>query len=426
VSSPTDVRPGHAATLRLVAVLADLDRRAEGARALARHVGAEDLLVFLFDAEVGAYLPAPGFVQTLPGGRSWQAFLRACVDDEYRVDGVPFPTVADRTRAVGLRGADGAVLVLLGGTPRREALEDLALLLPLLAAVYREERTARSAQAQATLLRRAATDAQALADGLDAARRELQRLYGEVRAALESRDAFLAAVTHDLKTPLTAVLGYVQLLRRRVGRTAGPDTERLLEGLQQIELTGTRMRRQIDQLLDVARLQMGQPLELERRPTDLVALCRAACREHQVGSGRHRIRLEARVDRMVGEWDPLRLERLLDNLLGNAIKYSPAGGTVTVTVDAEGNKERDAAGWALLTVRDSGIGVPEADVANIFDRFYRAGNTSRQMTGSGIGLASARQIVQEHGGEISAASEEGTGSVFTVRLPLARVDGRER
>lgn len=426
MSSPTEVGTGHAATLHLVAALADPGRRAGGAQTLARHVGAEELLVFLFDAEVEAYLPAPGFVQTLPAGRAWQAFLRACAENGSWTADVPFPTSADRMMAVGRCGADGAVLVLLGGTPQRDAVEDLALLLPLLAAVCRGERTARDAQAQATLLRRAATDAQALAEGLDAARRELERLYGEVRAALESRDAFLAAVTHDLKTPLTAVLGYVQLLQRRVRRTAAPDTERLLEGLQQIELTGTRMRRQIDQLLDVARLQMGQPLELERQPTDLVALCRAACREHQIGSGRHRVALEAQVDRLVGEWDPLRLERLLDNLLSNAVKYSPAGGAITVTVDADGDEGRGAAGWAVLAVRDTGIGVPEADVGNIFDRFFRAGNTTRQMTGSGIGLASARQIVQEHGGTISAASEEGTGSVFTVRLPLNRGDGSER
>ncbi len=134
-----------------------------------------------------------------------------------------------------------------------------------------------------------------------------------------------------------------------------------------------------------------------------------------MSSDRHRLVLDARAERIIGAWDALRLERLLDNLLSNAIKYSPAGGEVRLTVQQEDDA---GAPWAVLSVRDPGIGIPAADLAHIFSRFYRAANTAQQMTGSGIGLASARQIVQEHGGVISAVSAEGEGSVFTVRLPL--------
>lgn len=413
VCSPTDRR---ADVVRLAGALADPARRAGAAQALARHVGAEALLVFPFDGEVDAHLPAPGFIQTLPNGRAWRGFLLACAAHGRWADALPFPTATDRTPAIGIHGEGGVVLVLLGGEPLEPDVETLALLLPLLAAALTGERTASSAQAQVTLLRRAASEAQTLAEGLDAARRDLQRLYGEVRAALESRDAFLSSVTHDLKTPLTAVLGYVQLLRRQVIRTQPAGAERLLEGLRQVELTGSRMRHQVDQLLDVARLQTGQPLELDRWPTDLVALARAACHEHQMSSDRHQLVLDARMEQLVGAWDAARLERLLDNLLSNAIKFSPAGGEVRVMLWRE---EHDSAGWAVIAVRDPGIGVPEGDIPHIFDRFYRAENTTRRITGSGIGLASARQIVLEHGGSIGVTSVEGEGSVFTVRLPLA-------
>jgi signal transduction histidine kinase len=419
VSSPTDHGGDRTLDLRLVGALTEPNRRAIAAQTLARHVGADAMLVFLFDPEVDAYLPAPGFVQTLPDGRVWQQFLRRGADEGCWTGELPFPESGAQLPALGVRGAGDAVLVLLGGAPRGPAVADLARLLPLLAHAFQGEWTAQSAQAQVTLLRRAATEAQTLAEGLAAARRELERLYGEVRAALDSRDAFLSSVTHDLRTPLTTITGYVQLLQRQVRRTQPAGADRLTEGLRQLELTGTRMRRQVDQLLDVARLQLGQPLELERRPTDLVALARAACREHQVNSDHHQVVLEAREERLVGMWDALRLERLLDNLLGNAIKYSPDGGEVRVTV---GQEAGDGAQWAVLTVRDPGIGVPEEEVAHIFDRFYRAGNTGREMTGSGIGLASARQIVQDHGGTIGVATAVGKGSVFTVRLPLGSTD----
>lgn len=415
VYSPNEHELDRRGAFRLLGALTDPDQRLLTAQALAQHLGAETLLVFLYDAEVETYLPAPGFVQTLPSGRAWREFLQACAEQGYWVDQVPFPTANEHMPAVGMCNAGGAVLVLLGGTPRREAVDELALLLPLLAAALVGERTAGNAQAQVTLLRRAATEAQTLAEGLDAARLELQRLYGDVRAALNSRDAFLSSVTHDLMTPLTSVLGYVQLLQRRLRRLTPADAARFQEGLDQIEITGIRMRRQVEQLLDVARLQMGRPLELERRPTDLVALCWGACREMQMSSDRHRLVLDARAERIIGAWDALRLERLLDNLLSNAIKYSPAGGEVRLTVQQEDDA---GAPWAVLSVRDPGIGIPAADLAHIFSRFYRAANTAQQMTGSGIGLASARQIVQEHGGVISAVSAEGEGSVFTVRLPL--------
>jgi signal transduction histidine kinase len=227
-----------------------------------------------------------------------------------------------------------------------------------------------------------------------------------------TRDEFLSAITHDLKTPLTAIRGNAQLLQRRLAQT--PDGARLAARLTSIVEATTSMTALLDELLDVARLQMGQPLTLDRRPTDLVGLVRRVVQQQQAGR-RHRLHVEATAPQLVGEWEAARLERVVANLLSNAIKYSPQGGAITVRLAAE---DAAAGGWAVLAVRDQGLGIPAADLPYIFAGFHRAGNVAGQIPGTGLGLASARQIVEQHGGTISVESQEGVGSTFTVRLPL--------
>src|SRR5205085_140437 len=124
----------------------------------------------------------------------------------------------------------------------------------------------------------------------------------------------------------------------------------------------------------------------------------------------HSIHVEATVSALVGLWDGARLERVLLNLFANAVKYSPDGGAISLTVSREDH-------WAVVTVRDQGLGIPAADLPHIFERFHRAGNVGR-ISGTGIGLAEARQIVEQHGGTVTVASQEGCGTTFTLRLPL--------
>jgi signal transduction histidine kinase len=245
-------------------------------------------------------------------------------------------------------------------------------------------------------------------------------LFQQTQNALRLRDHFLAAVAHDLRTPLTMVKGGTQLLQRQAARDAGLSPERLATGLAALDTAATKMAKLIDQLLDLARTQTGGSLEIDRRPTDLVALARQVAAEHQKGAEQHRIVVRAASPEVIGWWDPTRLERVLDNLLSNAIKYSPAGGDVTVTVTREGT---DNEAWVELAVRDEGVGVPAADLERIFDRFHRGGNVEVQVPGIGLGLASTSQIVATHGGKIRVESREGKGSTFIVRLPLSEPRG---
>ncbi len=171
----------------------------------------------------------------------------------------------------------------------------------------------------------------------------------------------------------------------------------------------------IGDLLDAARLQAGQALTLERRPTDLVALVGGLVAEHQERTDRHTIRFEATVPSLVGAWDAERVERVVGNLLANAVKYSPAGGTIRVSVrrEAEGGDP-----VAVVMVQDEGLGIPAADLARLFEPFHRASNVAEHIPGTGLGLASARHIIAEHGGTINLQSEEDRGTTVTVRLPL--------
>lgn len=246
---------------------------------------------------------------------------------------------------------------------------------------------------------------------------ENARHYREAREALRTRDEFLASVSHDLKTPLTTIRGQAQRLKRRIARVGSVDAERVEESVAGIEDATKKMNALIDQLLDVSRMQTGRPLDLDLQPMDLVALVRRVVAELQPTTERHTLAVQTATPQLHGVWDEGRVERVIANILSNAIKYSLAGGEIIVTVA----KERlvDGQFRALVRVSDPGIGIPESDLPRISERFYRASNVAGRTEGTGIGLAGSRQIVEQHGGTLEIESEEGRGTRVTVRLPLA-------
>jgi signal transduction histidine kinase len=215
--------------------------------------------------------------------------------------------------------------------------------------------------------------------------------------------------------PLTTVRGQTQLQRRRLARGEPLDQDRLEAALENIDNASLRMTRLLDELADVMRLRAGSEINLHRESTDLLALALHASAEHGRATDRHTIRVVSEAESLVGFWDAPRLERVLGNLLGNAIKYSPEGGEITVRIEREGDGDPAV---AVLSVEDSGVGIPQADLGLIFERFRRAGNVE-SFAGSGIGLAGAKRIVELHGGTIAVTSIEGQGSTFTVRLQIA-------
>lgn len=228
-----------------------------------------------------------------------------------------------------------------------------------------------------------------------------------------TREEFLSSVSHDLKTPLTTIRGYAQLARRRLRRLEGVDVEPMTEAITGIETSATRMLALVNDLLEVTRSQPGTTSAPDLQPRDLVALTHHVIDAIHVPDA-HQI-VFTRPAALIVPVDGDRITRVVENLLSNALKYSPEGGVVTVSVARE---ERDGMGWAVLSVHDEGLGIPAADLPRLFERFHRGANVVGRIEGTGVGLASARQIVDIHSGTIEVQSTEGVDSTFTVRLPL--------
>ena len=230
--------------------------------------------------------------------------------------------------------------------------------------------------------------------------RELDRL----------KDEFVGMISHDLRTPLTSISGYVELLQ---DEETGPLNEEQRSFLDVVARNADRLLRLVSDLLFVARLQAGQ-LELELEQIDLAEVAahtieavgpRAEAKGLTLGYARDGSTL------VLGEHG--RLAQLLDNLVSNAIKFTPKGGRVDVRVAAEN-------GAVVLEVSDSGIGIPEEERALLFERFFRASSAvSRQIPGTGLGLYISKAIAEAHDGRIDVDSEEGRGTTFRLTLPRA-------
>jgi signal transduction histidine kinase len=231
----------------------------------------------------------------------------------------------------------------------------------------------------------------------------------ELREQISAKDEFMSTVSHDLKSPLTFIKGMANLRRRRVTETE--ETKPLLDALEQIEASAGRMAQQLDELVDASRLDSGRSLELRKERIDLVELARKAVNEHQQTTDRHALHVATDLEQLIGEWDGMRLGRVLDNLLDNAVKFSPRGGTVLVSIQGE-----DA--QAILRVSDRGEGIPPTDLPHIFERFRRGRNVEGRIPGTGIGLAGVHKIVELHHGTILVDSRVGVGTTFTIRLPI--------
>jgi PAS domain S-box-containing protein len=237
----------------------------------------------------------------------------------------------------------------------------------------------------------------------------------ERKRAEEEWRAFVDATAHDLRNPLTAVLGQTQLMQRRLRRDGLVTLDDGVSRLAAIASSARRATRLIDDLMDTVRLRAGQPLEFRLTPIDLVATVASSVEDAIRSSPSYPIRTDFDRPAMIVNADGPRLERVIRNILDNAIKYSPDGAGVAVRL----SREDDASGsWAVLVIEDRGIGIPAADLPYVFERFRRGLNVAGRIAGSGIGLTGAQQIVAQHGGTIAAESVEGQGSTFTMRLPL--------
>jgi PAS domain S-box-containing protein len=236
---------------------------------------------------------------------------------------------------------------------------------------------------------------------------ELSAQNDRLRMLDRLKDEFVALVSHELRTPLTSIIGYVQLLQDE--RATGMDADHFARVIQR---NAERLLHLVDDLLFLSKMQSGE-LALDICDTHLADIAAEAVQEARPAAGRKHIELtiSAAVDPYLPV-DPTRMAQLLGNLISNAVKFTPENGKVEVILAVEANE-------AVLSVSDTGIGIPAADQERIFERFFRTEAATRRMVpGSGLGLTISKAIVEAHQGSISVRSDEQHGSTFTVRLPL--------
>jgi len=234
-----------------------------------------------------------------------------------------------------------------------------------------------------------------------------------LKEAERLKDQFIGTAAHELRNPLAVLRGYVGMLLLQHKRGRRPtllDSEE--EALQSIDRSTKQLVELTEDLLDVTRLQGGE-VALHCKPTDLVALVQRTVEHVRMTTSHHTLTMVTTLPSLVVDADPVRIERVLSNLIGNAIKYSPEGGPVEITLSEAGDAQE-----ASVSIRDHGIGIPEKDQARIFGQFARASNAeSYGIGGTGLGLYLCRELVERHHGRIWFESWEGQGTTFFVALP---------
>jgi signal transduction histidine kinase len=246
---------------------------------------------------------------------------------------------------------------------------------------------------------------------------EAAEMYRTCRMALEEGQESLATTVHDLMSPLTVIKGTAQRLRRVQPRLADPTViVELRNRLDAIDAATNRMASALTALLQTTRVEATARPKGAFQTTDLVALAAQAVAEQQLIAKHHSIRMCDAPTELKGRWNADQLERMLGNLIGNAVKYSPRGTSVEVSLaddtDADGS-------WAVLRVADKGLGIPAGELPFVFEPFRRGSNVGG-VVGTGLGLASVWQTVKTHDGRLWLDSQEGEGTCVTVRLPLGR------
>ena len=393
--------------LRHIAALAEPVSRAAAARGIAPFLGADDLIVFVRDHQIGRSLPALGFPQTLREGPSWRTLVDAAI--AHGTAGGTITTAdGERVPALAAGADDGTVVVLVGVSGPERDLDIVRRVLPLAGAFFRVEVSARRAETAAALARQSATESEELATKLDITRADLQRALAVAETATRARDEFLATVSHELRTPLTSIIGWLQLVRDETR------PEILAEAHDTIDRNARAQSRLIEDILDFSRINAGK-LRLDVRPLDLVDVIGAAVEVVRPAADAKGLRLDVVLDPSGGfiSGDPDRLQQVVWNLLSNAVKFTPRGGRVQVRLECVNSHIE-------VTVSDTGQGIPADFLPFVFDRFSQAeSGSTRGHGGLGLGLGIVKNLVELHGGSVQALSPgSGQGATFCVRLPL--------
>lgn len=442
--------------------------RAAGSASLGRRLGGTSVIVFVRDEAVGVLLPAPGYSQTLPDARAWRSFVDVCARlGESGVAQIASPVDGSLMSVYGVSDGKEIVMAVLGTGTAPACTGELRQLLPLLASIFKGERSAANAEAQARIARDAAHRSEELAAALDRARGGLQRALADAEVSRQdlkavnhqlrdqameleaqaeemeaqgeelasqaddlqhansqleqARDAaeqanrakseFLAVMSHELRTPLNAIAGHVQLIELGI---YGAVTEQQREALARIDRGQRHLLGLINDILNLARIESGKveyrldPVSIASALEDIRSMVEPQLRGKELI---YEVSLPDESLTVLADRD--KVQQILLNLLSNAIKFTPPGGKVTVSCATSGS-----ASSVGLTVADTGIGIAEERLQDIFEPFVQVeGGRTRQGQGTGLGLSISRDLARGMNGDITVESIPSEGSTFTLWLP---------
>lgn len=245
-----------------------------------------------------------------------------------------------------------------------------------------------------------------MAERLSRGRRELEEQNDLLRQSEQLKSELVSIVSHEVRTPLASVLGFTSLLLQR---DVDVETRRHYLGI--VDAQARRLAALLDDFLDVQRIEEGR-LPLTQEVVDVAAVLRDQTQLFTAQSARHRLQLTVADQPLAVHGDAGRIAQVVGNLLSNAIKYSPEGGVVAVVGEQRNGSVR-------VSVSDEGLGIPADQQARIFTKFFRGDAAASGISGTGLGLAFARAVVEAHGGQIAFTSDEGRGTTFWIELPAA-------
>lgn len=246
------------------------------------------------------------------------------------------------------------------------------------------------------------------ADGVIAGNIVVIRDVTLARTVERMKSEFVSTAAHEFRTPLAAILGFTELLLEPEERSE----EERTEFLQLVHEKAEALARMVNNLLDISRIESGEELPLDRGPNLLGDLLGQVLPLFQKRSGPHRFEVALPPHEVVLDVDPDTVEQLFENIIGNAVKYSPAGGLIRIAAEV-------VAGECRLSVSDQGIGMTAVETARVFDKFFRADGSNTAIRGTGLGMTIVRHIVEAHGGRIWIESVKGQGTTVCFTLPLA-------
>jgi signal transduction histidine kinase len=385
--------------LKIISRFADVGSRLTAASELAELIHAEEIFCFVFDPGVNIFLPAPGFQQTLENTNEWQRFLAASQNQScFRGSIVLHGNI--KKDAVGISSKNGCVLVLINFKHDDITLGRLKTIFALIAALMKTEAFNLEIESKIKMVEQSSGVAEPLAKELDSMRTKLQ-------LALKTEEEFLSAASHELKTPITSINAFIQILQSIYPETSIEKQTHYI--VTRIKFQVDRLIRLMGDLLDATKIRTGT-LKLNVEEVSLDQVVDNLIRDYSFPVTTHKIIKKGSIIGKVS-CDKDRIQQVISNLLDNAIKYSPTSDNIIISTGRDKNN-------VLFSVQDFGTGIEPESKNKIFDRFFRAhGEDSGNLSSLGLGLYISADIIKRHNGKIWVDSEPGKGSTFHFSLP---------